>query len=123
MEPGRVIHSPDEGGPFSMKTKLGWIVSGYHRSGKHAHINVNRVQGEKVSIDKMLINMYNRDFQDLNLSSTKRGPSREDTMWLKKVHSSCTQTSDGHYEIALPFRNEVLDVPNNRSLALRDWKD
>lgn len=119
MEPWQVIHSPHEGGPFAMKTKLGWIVSGSLMGERHAHVSVNRVKIEDVSIDQILINMYNRDFQDLNLSSTKRAPSREDTMWLKKVEESCTQRSNGHYEIALPFRKGTPDMPNNRGLALK----
>lgn len=97
-----------------MKTRLGWIV---HRSLKDIrsfHIRINRVKVDEVSLDHMLVNMYNQEFKDVN--SSMKGYSEEDKEWKKKVEKSCKRIK-GYFEIGLPFRNEVPMLPNNRIYA------
>lgn len=64
MEPQEVIHSTEEGGPFAFRTKIGWLVLGSPRTEEKVHVCV--------CLDQMLTNLYNTEFQDLSLSSTKR---------------------------------------------------
>ena len=45
--------------------------------------------------------------------------SQEDKTFLKRLEEGIHQRSDGHYEMPLPLRDEMLSLPNNKSLALR----
>ena len=90
-----------------------WISQEFLKS----HIRINRVRVDKMSVDQMLEKLYNQEFQDLNVN--KRGLSEEDKQWIKKTEGSCTQLSDGHYQIALPFRKEMPDLPNNKLIAMK----
>ncbi|KAK3886574.1 hypothetical protein Pcinc_009223 [Petrolisthes cinctipes] len=122
MEPQEIIHSTEEGGPFALRTKIGWLVLGSPRTEERFHACVNRVKVESVCLDQMLTNLYNTEFKDLSLSSTKRGISVEDREWLKKVERKLGSTSNGHYEICLLFRDDSPSLPNNRILAMKRLK-
>ena len=51
-------------------------------------------------------------------SSNEKGHSVEDRRALKIMEESITK-EDGHYSIAVPFRQEVKSLPNNRVQAER----
>ena len=53
-----------------------------------------------------------------NRAEYRLGPSAEDIKWYAMVQKSC-QYVDGHYEIALPFRDQNLKLPNNKSVAYK----
>lgn len=117
MEPKEIIPSSLDGEPFAVKTKLGWIVYGSMGNNKPAHVKVNRVKIEDVTLDNLLVNMYNQEFKDVN--SLDRGPSEEDRQWIAKVNKSCQQTNTGHYEIGMPFRKKDPMLPNNRKAVVK----
>lgn len=119
MEPYEVIHSSEEGGPFAIKSKLGWLVFGSPRAMNQSRVHVNRTKVDDVNLDLMLTNVYNREFQDLSLCSSSKGLSGEDRKWLEKVEDSCAMNSCGHYEISMPFRDNNLELPSNRNQALK----
>ena len=72
----KFIPSSLDSEPFAVKTKLGWIVYGPTGSNKPAHVKVNRVKIEGVTLDNLLVNRYNQEFKDVN--SLDRGLSEED---------------------------------------------
>ncbi|KAK4326945.1 hypothetical protein Pmani_002549 [Petrolisthes manimaculis] len=117
MEPWELINSQKEGGPFALRTKLGWIVYGPTEDLKKTQMRVNRIKVDDINLDQMLVNMYNQEFQDLH--SSKRGLSEEDRLWLKKTEETCVITDSGHYELALPFREDEPILPNNKASALK----
>lgn len=87
MEPLDIMNSPEEGGPFSYKSRLGWLVHGYPRGMGPTSIKVNRIKVQEVNLNLMLMNMYNQEFQDVN--STDKGLSEEDKKWNDKVENNC----------------------------------
>ena len=117
MEPWTVVHG-QPGEPFAIETKLGWVVNGPVKPMKEAQIKVNRVKLGEEDVHQMFINMYNEDSKDSS-SLEGRGMSREDQHWMELVESSCSRLENGHYEIALPFRDSDPVLPNNRDVALR----
>lgn len=117
MEPIEVIPSSGDGEPFALKTKLGWVVYGPTGNNKPAHVKVNRVKIEDVTLDNLLINMYNQEFKDVN--SLDRGPSEEDRQWIAKVKGSCQKINTGHYEIGMPFKKTDPMLPNNRKAVVK----
>ncbi|XP_043193363.1 uncharacterized protein LOC122365846 [Amphibalanus amphitrite] len=116
MEPWDIIHGEKPGEPFAVKTKIGWVVNGPVKTAKSDTIKVNRVGIGDTDVHQMFINMYNEDVQDTS-SLNEKGMSREDHAWMEHVSSSCTRKDSGHYEIALPFREDNPELPCNRQMA------
>ncbi|XP_050688379.1 uncharacterized protein LOC126981407 [Eriocheir sinensis] len=117
LEPMEVIPSTTEGGPFATRTRLGWVVFGPSTGNAVKYVRVNRVNIEDVTLDHLLINIYNQEFIDVN--STKKGPSEEDRCWMAKVEESCRLTDVGHYEIGMPFKDQSPMLPNNRKSVVK----
>ena len=114
MEPWDVIHG-NKGEPFAVKTKLGWVVNGPMKHGNDSNIRFNRIN-VKEDVHEMFVRMYNDEFSDDNILEGK-GMSQEDLVWMKKVESACKYTSEKHYQIPLPFRDENVQLPDNLEMA------
>ena len=57
--------------------------------------------------------MFEQDFSE---RKDERAPSIEDKEFLKQVKEGIRlNTADEHYEIPLPFKDEDIKLPNNRS--------
>ena len=61
--------------------------------------------------------MFELDFSE-RLACT-RTLSQEDKTFLNRLEEGIHQRSDGHYEMPLPLRDDMPNLPNNKSLALR----
>ena len=114
MEPWRIINSQD-GGPYAVKTAIGWVVSGPTKKTENepSHASVNRIS--LMEIEDMLIQQYNTDFPERNYDD-KEELSQEDKQFFQSVEKT-TIFENGHYCIGLPLRNEKVQMPNNRSVA------
>ncbi|KAM7393992.1 hypothetical protein PAMP_020821 [Pampus punctatissimus] len=113
LEPWEVINS-QSGGPYAVKTLLGWVVNGPLRStaGSGQSVTVNRIS--VVSLEKLLISQYNQDFNEA-ASEEKTEMSIEDKMFLKMANGAVMK--DGRYSLRLPFRRTEVLMPNNRKIA------
>ena len=112
MEPWRVINS--EGiGPYAVKTQLGWVVNGpLNLTGDG---NVGTVQVNRISVEDLLVQQYNQDFVEQHYEG-KKVMSVEDQKFIDKVSSSAV-LENGHYSLKLPFRNDKVNLPNNKVVA------
>lgn len=142
LEPLDVIPS-QLGGPFAMRTVLGWCVSGPIRSTHHDRLTNNtvvcsriavfepKVQVVESQVKRMIRNMYESDFNESTshtlhhlpsstaMSSEPDGvKSHEDQLFLDMMEEK-VQFVDGHYQLPLPFRNANVALPNNRGQALQ----
>ena len=117
MEPWSVVHG-QPGEPFAVETRLGWVVNGPVKPRKEMPIKVNRVKVGEEDVHEMFLRMYNEDSNGSS-SLEGKGMSREDRDWMELVESSCSRLENGHYEIALPFRDADPVLPNNRDMARR----
>ncbi|XP_043240719.1 uncharacterized protein LOC122391120 [Amphibalanus amphitrite] len=90
FEPLDFVPSCD-GGPFAVKTRLGWVVNGPVRSRKLTEVRAtsNRIR----LLERQL-------YQDEGLAADERGWSIEDHMWMEKVEAGCIM-KDGHYEVPI----------------------
>ena len=79
-------------------------------------MSVNRcsVCGEK-GLEKQLENYFQQDFNN-HILDDKPEKSREDRRFMNTVTANVEQ-NDGHYEIAAPFRQQGVEIPNNRPQA------
>ncbi|KAL2086463.1 hypothetical protein ACEWY4_017522 [Coilia grayii] len=113
VEPWEVINSQN-GGPYAVKTLLGWVVNGPLRcaAGSEESVTVNRIS--VASLEKMLISQYNQDFYEV-ASEEKTEMSIEDKMFLEIANEAVLE--NGHYSLRLPFRKSNVLMPNNRQIA------
>ena len=104
MEPLEVINSQN-GGPFAIRTRFGWILSG---AGCIDSATVNSV-------------WVGSEWDKINgkLATEEKGMSVEDKMWCTQVDASCTRTEDGKFQIDLPVRHSKVCLPDNRAMAVR----
>ena len=65
----------------------------------------------------MIRNVYGEE-QHHNDKSLGDEFSQEDVQFLKIMDANHKKVS-GHYVLPLPFRNEKVDLPNNKALALK----
>ena len=116
MEPWEIINSPIRGGPYAMKTIMGWLVCGIKCASKISH-NVSRISINNEELKQILLDMYNREFEDLNFTSDEY--SVQERHWLNFVEENCKLLDNNHYEIALPFKKNLPEIPNTIPTALR----
>ena len=64
--------------------------------------------------------VFNQMFElDFNERKKEEQPlSYEDKLFIKKVRKGIHQREDGRYEIPLPFKDDNVKLPNNKSQAL-----
>ena len=144
FEPLKVISSED-GGPYAYQTRLGWCIVGpvFNMVGKKP-IGCNRVAEidatssnisshhfvmeeamKEVSLEEMFQRMYKNDFIEGNtikvssrVMKDAEEVSSEDRRFLQIVEEKTAKAGE-LYVVPLPFRNESLDMPNNRKQAMK----
>ena len=112
MEPLDVVASQG-GGPFAIKTRLGWVINGPTKQpSKQAGL---RARVNRISITQSSA-AYHEGIE--SLATDQCGLSVEDRRWLASVESECEMV-DGHYSIPLPLKTKNVVLPNNKEVAMR----
>lgn len=116
LEPWEVVNS-QEGGPFAIKTLLGWVVNGCDKpcESNNDCVSVDRVSVE--SLELLLEKQYEHDFNEKD-AEDKMEMSREDSRFIEIMEQS-VKLQDGHYSLKLPFKSKEVNLPNNRCVALQ----
>ena len=109
------IRHSENGGPYASRTRIGWAVNGPLGHRRQRSQVVSSFVKVDPQLQRMIENFYNRDFADSFADDTTE-MSQEERRFMQKVEK--IQLKDGHYEIPLPFKNNVALVPNNKSQAL-----
>ena len=110
------------GEPIAVRSILGWTLMGpVERISGDSSFNVNfvRLESGRGDRDEALLQQVEKfwktDFVDA-LCSSKVAMSVEDQKALKTMEDSVKIVS-GHYQVALPWRNQPPYLPNNRIAA------
>ncbi|KAK0139489.1 hypothetical protein N1851_023681 [Merluccius polli] len=117
LEPWEVVNSHGEG-PYAIRTALGWVINGpVHGNGsslevKHPSVSVNRISVSR--LEQMLSEQYNHDFNER--ATEEKGLSREDVKFMEMAENSAS-LNKGHYSLRLPFKKDVVSLPNNFSVV------
>ena len=121
FEPWEIINS-EKGGPYAIRTAIGWSVNGVMKKPKDISDNGSvlvRVNRTSVILDshlkQMMVNQFNYDFNE-RIVEDKPEKSREDQRFMQLV-SSTVKRSNERYEIGLPFRDPAVRLPNNKVQA------
>ncbi|XP_051776177.1 uncharacterized protein LOC127526093 [Erpetoichthys calabaricus] len=109
------------GGPYAMKTALGWVVGGPYKeiddltkqSGKMPKHSINHMS--ITEIEDMLLQQYNTDFLERSCEE-KEEMSQEDIKFMR-ISSESSSLVGGQYSLNLPLKDETLKMPNNRCIA------
>ncbi|XP_078347357.1 uncharacterized protein LOC144632559 [Oculina patagonica] len=143
IKPTEVIRGKSEE-PYAVRTLLGWSIVGPVATSDtplddHAlDSTCNRIIAREVipgtrdsqfsfvfnGKTKEVINpsairqMFELDFVE-HKSNSKHGLSKEDRKFIEIVEQGVHQCEDGHYELPLPLKNENINLPNNKTAALR----
>uniref|UniRef100_A0AAZ1XPU5 CCHC-type domain-containing protein n=1 Tax=Oreochromis aureus TaxID=47969 RepID=A0AAZ1XPU5_OREAU len=115
LEPWEVIRS-QYGGPYAVKTMLGWTVNGPLREDRKTDIfdvTVNRISVAR--LDELWERQMKADFPEC-IQDEQFALSRENQQCMKSVMDSA-KLVDGHYTIGLPFRCNQVKMPNNKKVV------
>lgn len=136
LEPVKVIKSQD-GGPYGLKTKLGWCIVGpvsadYSNTVYCNRIAVSNIEGtsqhhfeiknrvKENDIQDMFLKLYNNEFNesvyDNDNNKKDSNLSQNEKMFMQIVESN-TNLVDGQYVIPLPFKHNKVILPDNRFQA------
>ena len=109
------------GGPLAVHTGLGRTLLGAVEKLDDCElgvVQVHFVQTQREMIHEQMQNLYDADFRDLDESSGKLAYSVEDRKTVRIMEESVIKTK-GHYQVALPWRDPDVELPNNRAVALK----
>ena len=117
----RAATNHEEAAPFATRTLLGWTINGPVGS-KEASRTASTAM--MCAVNELDLGLQIDRFWKLDISSiqeassNEKGHSVEDRRALKIMEESIKK-EDGHYSIAVPFKQEVKSLPTNRVQAER----
>jgi len=106
------------GQPTAFRTSVGWVPMGPDElmpSNKACYLCLSCCEPGRLN-DEMQ-QLFEQDFCEKS-ANIEVPLSVEDKLFLSKVSGSVTKLN-GHYQIALPWRQEYVTLPNNRVVAER----
>jgi hypothetical protein len=104
----------NRGEPYAIRSVLGWTIVGPTGKGLKANRSVHFQQTGM--LDVQLERMWNTDFPD-SCTDTRTGMSVEDKRALSTMVSTKEREGD-NYKLGLPWRDNQVNLPNNRALAV-----
>ena len=106
------VRNSENGGPYATRTLLGWAINGpLFRQNKAQGIERFFVNSD-VKLNQVVMDAINRDFNE-SISDVKTEMSQEEAQFMASVRNTAT-LKNGHYVIALPFKNNDHQISNNK---------
>ena len=114
LEPKQVIPSQN-GGPYATRTTLGWVVIG--KLGKVMNANIRTANFIKA--DLRLNDQFQSycDMEFNNSACTEAKSMSANDKHAMTLMSNSIKQENGHYQLALPWRNDPPCLENNRSVV------
>ena len=114
LEPKQVI-AGQNGGPYVTRTTLGWVVNG--PLGKVTNSNARSANFIKadLQLNEQFQSYCDMEFND-SAYSEARSMSANDRHAMELMRDSIS-LEKGHYQLALPWRNDPPCLENNRSVV------
>ena len=125
--------------PYAIRTLLGWGIIGPVTGSTNKEdldischrVAVKEIGSEELSSHGFVVEtlvkeiispeavkrMFERDFNEVKYVA-QQTLSMDDQRFMAKVKQGIFHRSDGHYELPLPLRNELLALPDNEKLAV-----
>jgi len=99
--------------PYAVKTVFGWTVQGPVGRSQQAEAIVNFVKDE--ALQESLDRFWKLDSTE-NIAEDTKEMSQED-MSAVSLMERTVKYEDSHYEIAIPFKKQDVNLPDNRQAA------
>lgn len=139
IKPQEIIPGNDDD-PYAKRTALGWGIIGIVNRNKfkeddgecfcHRIVSLEvepslerkrchfafKTQVKEIINPSQVTRMFEQDFHDAR--KNQRALSHDDRKFIQKAKEGIHRRGDGHYELPLPLRDETIQLPNNRELAL-----
>lgn len=132
VRPRDVIHGR-QNDPYAVRSLLGWHINGPIKREGNSAVQCNRIQlyvsnsvdetsgyivVERSVKEQLTPRVVERMFE-LDFSEKENGMvmSQEDRVFLSKVKEGIIYREESHYELPLPFREQHVQLPNNRPQA------
>ncbi|XP_077974180.1 uncharacterized protein LOC120329794 [Styela clava] len=109
-KPLEIVHGPDE--YFAVRCPAGWMISCPPKTKKVERSNSNFFVKSSVH---PLCKMCTEVVDSIQNEKSEFSPNQE--IFMERVNKSIHLTTDGHYEIDLPFKNPNVILPKNKSHA------
>ncbi|XP_065068249.1 uncharacterized protein LOC135693649, partial [Rhopilema esculentum] len=111
------VQKSENGGPYAVKTMFGWTFNGpigvSSKQGNHC-FHSNTVSSDNHLYDQ-LKKYFNQEFEE-SIVDNKKMMSVEDSRALAVFENSVC-LHEGHYHIAIPWKHNPPNLPNNRPMA------
>ena len=114
MEP-KEIRPSKNGGPYATRTVFGWVVNGPLGRAQAADTRTANFIKADVELSEQFRKYCNMEFSD-SIYSNKSSMSQNDKRALEVMRKSAT-LKGGHYEIALPWKDDPPLLENNKIVA------
>ena len=114
LEPKQVIPSQN-GGPYAIRTILGWVINGPLSKITNANTRTANFIKADQTLNEQFQSYCNMEFND-SAYSAGISMSANDKHALELMRGSIN-VEDGHYQLALPWRNDPPCLENNRSVV------
>ena len=113
LEPKEIRECKDQG-PYAVRTMFGWTINGPLERKGNSSRTANFIRADN-ELTQQFAKFCNLEFSD-SAYDKDAGMSKEDLHAMTIMEQS-VKLKEGHYEIALPWRNTPPNLPNNRPLA------
>ena len=110
--------------PYAARSCLGWIIFGIQQlndsntnaentfpTTTSAKLNWAKISNEQ--LHEQCKNLFNFDYPEYDKSDFSLSTSIQDDRALKIFEDSLRKTDSGHYEVAIPFKSDSVNLPNN----------
>ena len=110
------VRRSNNGGPFAARTIFGWVLNGPLGRTLNQSPTSNLVDASfKLELNQQFESFCNMEFND-SIYDPKTSLSQNDRKAIKIMEAS-VKHKDGHYEIALPWKNYPPCLEDNKRLA------
>jgi len=100
--------------PYAVRTVLGWTIQGPVRKSSQSVASVYFVRTDD-ELHQKLEKFWRLDY-DEELISDEKGMSVEDRRAISVMEETISKVGE-HYELAIPFKQRPVNLPNNRFLV------
>eukprot|EP00112_Aurelia_sp_Birch-Aquarium-sp1_P000459 Seg1043.10 transcript_id=Seg1043.10/GoldUCD/mRNA.D3Y31 product="hypothetical protein" protein_id=Seg1043.10/GoldUCD/D3Y31 len=116
LQPEEIIRGENRG-PFAVRIKFGWTLNGPLGQAEvaAAHCCTTSTNQTTDLLGEQLRKYFNHEFDDC-ISDDEKLMSGNDKKALK-IFEESAKLCDGHYVLAIPWKNPQPCLPNNRSVA------
>lgn len=114
LKPKQVIPSQN-GGPYATRTTLGWVVNGPLGKVTNTNTHTANLTKANLQLNEQFQSYCNMEFNDSSYGEA-RSMSANDKHAMELMRDSIS-LENGHYQLALPWKNDPPCLENNRSVV------